>query len=107
MANDAEMQKIVSFTNAFENLFKIITDDGGIDGSIVVEDSLAVMAQLLRNDVSQRSFREMGCCRFPRPPIRITQQPGRLRPRGVLFCPSSRRGFFANVHHNQAECCVL
>eukprot|EP00669_Euglena_mutabilis_P003060 TRINITY_DN1398_c0_g1_i1.p1 TRINITY_DN1398_c0_g1~~TRINITY_DN1398_c0_g1_i1.p1 ORF type:complete len:827 (-),score=148.02 TRINITY_DN1398_c0_g1_i1:23-2503(-) len=83
VANDAEMQKIVSFTNAFENLFKIITDDGGIDGSIVVEDSLAVMAQLLRNDVSQRSFREMGFCRQLAPLLKVPFSHAGRRASGV------------------------
>ena len=69
VANHAEMQKIVSFTNAFESLFKIIADEGGAEGSIVVEDCLAVIAHLVRNEVSQRSFREMGCgvCAFLTP----------------------------------------
>eukprot|EP00668_Euglena_longa_P032354 GGOE01041669.1.p1 GENE.GGOE01041669.1~~GGOE01041669.1.p1 ORF type:complete len:835 (-),score=288.33 GGOE01041669.1:95-2599(-) len=76
VASDTEMQKIVSFTNAFESLFKIITDEGGANGSIVVEDSLAVIAHLVRNDVSQRSFREMGFCRQLGPLLRFPANSG-------------------------------
>lgn len=88
VAHDAEMQKIVSFTNAFDSLFRIIADEGGVAGSIVVEDSLAVIAHLVRNDVSQRSFREMGS--VPSVP---------MVPRSTLLVVCPVRGYECAARH--------
>jgi hypothetical protein len=54
-----EIQKLVAFENAFELLFAIIEQEGGVDGGIVVQDCLTLLANLLRynssNQVSQRT----------------------------------------------------
>ena len=54
-----EIQKLVAFENAFELLFAIIEQEGGVDGGIVVQDCLQLLANLLRynssNQVSQRT----------------------------------------------------
>ena len=57
-----DIQKLVAFENAFEKLFAIINSDGGLsEGGRVVEDSLVLLANLLRRNASNQSlFRESG-----------------------------------------------
>jgi len=54
-----EIQKLVAFENAFEMLFAIMEQEGGVDGGIVAHDCLQLLANLLRynssNQVSQFS----------------------------------------------------
>jgi len=56
---NAEIQKLVAFENAFDALFGIMEQEGGVDGGIVVQDSLQLLANLLRynssNQVRNRS----------------------------------------------------
>ncbi|KAK4685985.1 intracellular protein transport protein USO1, partial [Tremellales sp. Uapishka_1] len=60
LAGNADLQKIVAFSGAFEKLFDIIGQEGGIDGGIVVQDTLTVTGGLLRFNVSnQNYFREL------------------------------------------------
>ncbi|KAL1411603.1 Vesicle-mediated ER to Golgi transport protein [Vanrija albida] len=60
LAGNADLQKIVAFSGAFEKTLDIITSEDGIEGGIVVQDSLAVIGQLLRFNVSnQNLFREL------------------------------------------------
>jgi hypothetical protein len=54
-----EIQKLVAFENAFEILFAIIEQEGGVDGGIVVQDCLQLLGNLLRyNSSNQNYFRE-------------------------------------------------
>ena len=54
LAGNADLQKIVAFSGAFEKLFEIINQEGGIEGGIVVQDTLTVVACLLRFNVSNQ-----------------------------------------------------
>lgn len=58
-----ELQKLVAFENAFEILFSLIEAEGSLTlGTEAVEDSLSLLAHLLRFNVSNQSyFRETGC----------------------------------------------
>lgn len=58
-----EIQKLVAFENAFERLFAVIDADGSLsEGGRTVEDSLILLANLLRrNSSNQALFRESGC----------------------------------------------
>lgn len=49
-----EIQKLVAFENAFEQLFLIIEQEGGVDGGIVVQDCLSLLANLLRYNSSNQ-----------------------------------------------------
>lgn len=49
-----EIQKIVVFEGAFERLFHIVTDEGGSDGGIIVQDCLELLNNLLRNNPSNQ-----------------------------------------------------
>ncbi|RKP05999.1 hypothetical protein THASP1DRAFT_32178, partial [Thamnocephalis sphaerospora] len=68
---NADIQKIVAFENAFERLFAIIVQEGGVQGGIVSQDSLQLIYNLLRYNASnqvhsdapaavQNYFRETG-----------------------------------------------
>lgn len=57
--NNAAIQKIVAFENAFERLLDIITEEGSSDGGIVVEDCLLLLQNLLKyNNSNQNFFKE-------------------------------------------------
>jgi intracellular protein transport protein USO1 len=58
-----EIQKIVAFQNAFERIFSVIENEGGLSmGDRVIEDCLILLANLLRlNAPNQVTFRETGC----------------------------------------------
>lgn len=58
-----ELQKLVAFENAFDIALDLIEAEGALThGSEVVEDCLALLANLLRLNISNQSyFRETGC----------------------------------------------
>ncbi|KZV96729.1 hypothetical protein EXIGLDRAFT_670845 [Exidia glandulosa HHB12029] len=61
IAQNADIQKIFAFGGAFEKLLGIVTQEGGIEGTVVVQESLACIDTLLRYNVSnQNYFREIG-----------------------------------------------
>ena len=57
-----ELQKLFVFENAFEKVFNLIREDGGLtQGGIVVQDCLSLLANLVRfNASNQTTFRETG-----------------------------------------------
>ncbi|KAG2210898.1 hypothetical protein INT47_000052 [Mucor saturninus] len=60
--SNTEIQKIVTFQATFEKLLTVIEEQEGISGDIVVQDSLTLMHNLLRYNVSdQVYFRETSC----------------------------------------------
>ncbi|ORY93958.1 p115 like vesicle tethering protein [Syncephalastrum racemosum] len=59
---NSEIQKLVAFQGVFEKLLGVIEEEEGISGGIIVQDSLALMHNLLRYNVSnQIYFRETSC----------------------------------------------
>lgn len=52
--NNTEIQKLVTFQATFEKLLSIIEAEEGISGDIVVQDSLTLMHNLLRYNVSNQ-----------------------------------------------------
>ncbi|KAJ3246039.1 hypothetical protein HDU78_008047 [Chytriomyces hyalinus] len=61
-SNNAEIQKIIAFENAFERLLGIVLAEGASDGDIIVQDCLTLTLNLLRYNVSnQNLFRESSC----------------------------------------------
>ncbi|RKF77432.1 Intracellular protein transport protein USO1 [Golovinomyces cichoracearum] len=60
--NSTELQKRVTFEDAFDRIFNIINEEGSLlDGSSTVEDCLILLANLLRlNESNQTFFRETG-----------------------------------------------
>ncbi|THH31664.1 hypothetical protein EUX98_g2561 [Antrodiella citrinella] len=60
-----DIQKILAFEGAFEKLFNIVQQEGGLDGGPVVHDALTCVDSLLRfNSSNQSYFRET-----PLPPL--------------------------------------
>ncbi|XP_063974327.1 general vesicular transport factor p115 [Diachasmimorpha longicaudata] len=57
---NANIQKIVAFENAFDRIFDVIAQEGGVEGGIVVEDCLLLMLNLIRNNVSNQNFFKEG-----------------------------------------------
>ncbi|KAI0461539.1 hypothetical protein LJB42_000837 [Komagataella kurtzmanii] len=56
------IQKLVVFQNCFDKLFEIIELEGGIRGSIVVQDCLTLICNLLEYNASnQKTFLETNC----------------------------------------------
>jgi hypothetical protein len=51
-----EIQKLVAFENAFEILLDVMEQEGGVDGGIVVQDCLQLLANLLRYNTSNQVF---------------------------------------------------
>lgn len=54
ISQNSEIQKILAFEGAFEKLLQIITTEGGIEGGVVVQDSLNCIDGLLRYNVSNQ-----------------------------------------------------
>ncbi|XP_043276188.1 general vesicular transport factor p115 [Venturia canescens] len=57
---NANIQKIVAFENAFDRIFDVITQEGGTEGGIIVEDCLLLMLNLLRGNISNQNFFQEG-----------------------------------------------
>lgn len=74
LSTNADIQKIVAFEGAFDRLFNIINQEGGIaSGGIVVQDCLSGVAGLLRYNVSNQVCAGFQlCCRQPE----LTQSDG-------------------------------
>ena len=61
ISHSPDIQKLLAFTGAFEKLFSIIRNEGGIDGGIITQDCLECLDGLLRlNASNQTFFRETG-----------------------------------------------
>jgi hypothetical protein len=54
---NADIQKLLAFEGAFEKLFNIVTQEGGVEGGVSAEGALSCVDSLLRfnssNQVSQ------------------------------------------------------
>lgn len=60
--NNFNIQKLVAFENTFERVFEIIEEEGGIRGSILVQDCLTLLTNLLMYNASnQKLFLETEC----------------------------------------------
>ncbi|KAF5326594.1 hypothetical protein D9611_000259 [Ephemerocybe angulata] len=59
LSQSSEIQKVLTFEGAFEKLFSIITQGGGVDGGLDTRGALACVDALLRfNSSNQSYFRE-------------------------------------------------
>lgn len=67
-----EIQKVIAFEGAFERLFRIIIEEGGNKGGIIVQDCLNIIKNLVfDNSSNQKYFRENGCFEYLRPLLRL------------------------------------
>ncbi|KAH9485606.1 General vesicular transport factor p115 [Psilocybe cubensis] len=59
ISQSPDIQKVLAFEGAFEKLFNIITQEGGVDGGLVAQSALTCVDGLLRfNNSNQSYFRE-------------------------------------------------
>jgi hypothetical protein len=54
ISQSAEIQKVLTFEGAFEKLFGIVTQEGGIDGGLVTRGALTCVDALLRFNSSNQ-----------------------------------------------------
>ena len=54
ISENTEIQKILAFEGAFEKLLNIVASEGGIEGGVVVQDSLTSIDGLLRFNISNQ-----------------------------------------------------
>lgn len=60
--NNFNIQKLVAFENTFERIFDIIEEEGGIRGSILVQDCMTLLTNMLTYNASnQKFFLETDC----------------------------------------------
>ena len=67
--SNANIQNIIAYERGFDQLFQVIRNEGYSDGGIVVDDSLQLMLNLLKRNISNQTvFREgkllSHTCRF-------------------------------------------
>ncbi|KAG7091311.1 hypothetical protein E1B28_010356 [Marasmius oreades] len=61
ITQSADIQKVLAFEGAFEKLFNMVTQEGGVDGGAVTEEALICLDSFLRfNSSNQTYFRETG-----------------------------------------------
>ena len=67
--SNANIQNIIAYERGFDQLFQVIRNEGFSDGGIVVDDSLQLMLNLLKRNISNQTvFREGESTRsLPRP----------------------------------------
>ncbi|KIK60771.1 hypothetical protein GYMLUDRAFT_200101 [Collybiopsis luxurians FD-317 M1] len=61
VSQSADIQKVLAFEGAFEKLFNIVREGGGVEGGAVANEALSCVDALLRfNSSNQSYFRETG-----------------------------------------------
>ena len=68
-SGNPQIQQIVTFDGAIENLLNIVRGEGFWEGGIIVLDCLELMANLLSNTVARNYFRESSCIQQLQPPF--------------------------------------
>lgn len=56
ISQSPDIQKLLAFEGAFDKLFNVISQEGGIEGGVVVHDCLTCVDGLLRYNVSNQTF---------------------------------------------------
>ncbi|KAF9450102.1 hypothetical protein P691DRAFT_726661 [Macrolepiota fuliginosa MF-IS2] len=56
VAQSPDIQKVLTFEGAFEKLFNIVTQEGGIEGGVVSQGALTCVDALLRFNTSNQSY---------------------------------------------------
>jgi intracellular protein transport protein USO1 len=54
VSQNADIQKLLTFEGAFEKLFNILMQEGGVEGGIVAQDTLSCIDSLLRFNSSNQ-----------------------------------------------------
>jgi len=73
--SNANIQNIIAYERGFDQLFQVIRNEGFSDGGIVVDDSLQLMLNLLKRNISNQTvFREESCMKHITPFFQTCQQ---------------------------------
>ena len=64
ISQSADIQKVLAFEGAFEKLFNIVTQEGGVDGGAVASGALTCVDGLLRFNTSNQVRVLVSCMRF-------------------------------------------
>ncbi|KAF7290095.1 hypothetical protein HMN09_01314700 [Mycena chlorophos] len=56
IVQSADIQKVLAFEGAFEKLFNIVTQEGGVEGGVVAQQALSSVDALLRFNTSNQSY---------------------------------------------------
>jgi hypothetical protein len=54
ISQSPDIQKVLAFEGAFEKLFNIISQEGGVDGGVVAQGALSCVDSLLRFNSSNQ-----------------------------------------------------
>ena len=54
ISQSPDIQKVLAFEGAFEKLFNIITQEGGVEGGVITQDALRCVDGLLRFNASNQ-----------------------------------------------------
>ena len=87
LAKDNEsLQKIIVFEGALDRIFSVVGEEGWSEGGIIVQDSLELLNNLLRNNVSnQVYFRETSCIPHIPTLLKLGEIPGMTLRCGALL----------------------
>ena len=65
ISQSPDIQKVLAFEGAFEKLFNIVTQEGGVEGGVITHDALRCADGLLRfNASNQVGFALFICCQY-------------------------------------------
>ncbi|KAG6382152.1 hypothetical protein JVT61DRAFT_797 [Boletus reticuloceps] len=56
ISQSPDIQKVLAFEGAFEKLFTIVTQEGGVEGGVIAQDALRCADGLLRFNASNQSY---------------------------------------------------
>lgn len=86
ISQSPDIQKVLAFDGAFEKLFNIVTQEGGVEGGAVANGALTCVDGLLRFNTSNQASNFVNLERTL-PDCRLSQElfPGDYPPTGALF----------------------
>ena len=90
-AGHTDIQKSVTFSDAFERIFAIVELEGGVDGGIVVQDCLHLLSNLLSANVSNASENVTDFCMSVWPAVMCMIRSTASNTRQPRLSPAGRR----------------
>lgn len=63
VSQSPDIQKVLAFEGAFEKLFNIVTQEGGVEGGVITHDALRCADGLLRFNASNQVRLALFICR--------------------------------------------
>lgn len=63
ISQSPDIQKVLAFEGAFEKLFNVVTQEGGVEGGVITHDALRCADGLLRFNASNQACLPFCICR--------------------------------------------